>query len=78
KIASAFSEVFGAFKRDKEAVKVLSFRDRYLNEGKIEGRYDTVNEIEKLLNSGLSLETVLQKIREETSLQLNNLSIENN
>ncbi|MCL1986501.1 MAG: hypothetical protein FWG64_00815, partial [Firmicutes bacterium] len=31
KIASAFSEVFGAFKRDKEAVKVLSFRDRYLN-----------------------------------------------
>jgi len=60
---------------------VLSFRDRYLNEGRyegrIEGRFDTVNEIEKLLSSGLSLETVLQKIREETSLQLNNLSIEN-
>ena len=105
KIAKAFSKGFGIFKKDKEAVKVLSFRDRYLNEGRYEGRiegiaegriegiaegriegkveglaegrYDTINEIEKLLNSGLSLETVLQKIREETSLQFNNLTTEN-
>ncbi|MCL1986430.1 MAG: hypothetical protein FWG64_00435 [Firmicutes bacterium] len=65
---------------------MLSFRDRYLNEGRYEGkiegmaegRYNTVNEIEKLLNSGLSLEMAYQKIREETSLQLNNLAPKNN
>jgi len=65
---------------------VLSFRDRYLNEGRHEGReegrkegkYNAVTEIEELLKSGLSLEDALQKIRQETSLQSNNLAAKNN
>ncbi|MCL1989138.1 MAG: hypothetical protein FWG64_14375 [Firmicutes bacterium] len=73
KIARAFSKTFGVFKQDKEATKVLSFRDR----NRKEASYDTLNKIEELVNNGLSLEDAFQKVREETSLQFNSLVAEN-
>ena len=62
---------------------LLSFRDRYLNEGRKEGRQEGREEgreegrgegvtmLAELIKKGLSLEDALQKIQEETSLQFN-------
>ena len=83
-IAKRFNAGFETFKADKEAIKMMSLRERAKNEGWIEGLEEgeargeikgsiaTVNELLELVKLGFSLEEASQKIMSKYTLQEEN------
>ena len=73
KIAKAFSSSFEAFKRDKEAVNVLSARERGRNEGlyegRLEGRLEGAAKLLELIKSGVDPDEALRRLSFETEVK---------
>ena len=55
---------FKAFKTDKDVVNVLSLAERYIQEGKYEGRLEGIEKMLELIKSGFSPEDAIRKIKE--------------
>ena len=84
KIAKAFNTSFETFKADKEAVKVLSARERGWYEGREEGKEEgrkegvTIGAIKlaELIKSGLSVDEAVLKIKEEQNGLVDSLALQ--
>ena len=65
-VAATFNSSFDAFKSDKEAVKMLSLRERGWYEGLIEGEVNIANRVSELIEKGVDLKeiaVILQEIK---------------
>ena len=66
-VVAAIEAGFSNFKLDKDVVNVLSFQDRWLDEGRVEGRVEGIARLAELIRNGLSLDEALKVVEEETT-----------
>ena len=72
-IANNFNKSFGVFKSDKEVVSMLSFKERFRNEGIVEGeargRDKAALEMLELLKQGITPEEAMEIVRSKNTQQ---------
>jgi len=65
KITDAFNTRFKTFKDDKEVAMALSIADRYMFDGRAEGRAELMERLEELMEDGYSFKDAMRIAKEE-------------